>query len=1208
MAEDLTTTIGFNTQGAEKNLASLVVSLNLYNQGLAKTATTTKTFNATQAEVGGRSATRANQAFNRLVQSQQKVQTQAKATERALIDGFRRPQTEVAKLDKAASRLGNTFATAFSLAALFALQRVLVSSTQAAIEFQFSLAEVRTLAVGAGSSFDELSASVREVSDLLGAPLEQVTEGVYQILSNQVAEAANAFEVLIPAQQLATVTASETGDAINAISSILNSFALQAEDSGQVAAALFKTVDLGRLRLGEFGNTIGRVTELSRTLGISFEEVLGSLAALTQTGVPAAEAITQLSGVARAFIKPSDDLTAALDRIGFASGQAAIAELGFIDTLVALSDEVNNNAQELGKLFPRIRGLRGVISAAVTRTDDFKNAIAEVSAAAEGLDIAEPFAEFQATDAKQVTDALNEIRNIFVVDLGQTSVAAIASLFDVVGGGANAVRATTAAVALLAGGFLIMRANAAAATAAAVTGFATIRTEALLTRAAVGGLFGAFAIGATLGNLFVVPFINSFREIEEGAEELTNRITEEFEKQAKAEEEFLRDINARRRTAEETATRDILTELERRRSEFESSARELLAIESSILDQTVGQVRDRIRSFDDVIDKIRDTASKAADEIKKLNDQIITIQGQQDLFNLERSLRGLDDSQKAFRLIEESQSRIRASNRALAQGDEERADELAKIAQRLAEQGLAAADQSGNLATQNRLVGQVNRAFDQQQKIRQTLIDQTKQEATDAQQVLPGLEDRALIIEGLLAQVKELAKQAADTKLTLIERGEASDQIEVIADIINRGISQGIEETSFLGKFNDELRKLQTQAISEINIPFRSESLDRIRDDLQELGAIGGQLGRELEAAFGVDANLLQGEELTNAVKAQNTALAERADLEVQINGLRKKQEANNVVILGQLEKIKKEAEAAAAPTVLRGGEFGGVGVVIPATAEDIETLEQINELVEAFNQQVSEGADFETLTNIREQFTLLQQETADRPIGRLVAEGVREAILAIDDLRTSVSELPKLEIELQSLSDASIAILTVRDSIKLQGDAVRLLAEEAPANAATFNQGELIKIELIDQTTAALATQEEQAKLTAEANAAAAASGVTDRAFGGMMFRQRGGLAYLQTGGFARGTDNILTSLSPGESINTVRATRSFAPQIQAMNANVRPVFREQGGTVTTNIGDININVTANPNNTQELIRGISQGIDRQIRRGTSANVRRRR
>jgi hypothetical protein len=105
-------------------------------------------------------------------------------------------------------------------------------------------------------------------------------------------------------------------------------------------------------------------------------------------------------------------------------------------------------------------------------------------------------------------------------------------------------------------------------------------------------------------------------------------------------------------------------------------------------------------------------------------------------------------------------------------------------------------------------------------------------------------------------------------------------------------------------------------------------------------------------------------------------------------------------------------------------------------------------------------------------------------------------------------------------------------------------------------------------------------------------ATGTESKAQGGRIGR------YLAAGGPA-GTDVIPAWLSKGEFVMNAGATQKFASQLIAMNAGVQPVYRNDGGNVTTSIGDINVTVKGGDTGRQTA-KSIAAELRRSLRRGT--------
>jgi hypothetical protein len=152
--------------------------------------------------------------------------------------------------------------------------------------------------------------------------------------------------------------------AVQVTSTVINAYHKTASEAAEINAVLFQGVVLGRFRLEELGSSFGKAVVLASQLGVSLEEVVGSLATLTRLGLQADAANTLLINVFNALIKPTKELTEVFRSWGFESGQAAIANLGFAKTFTALNAEVSKSNDRLGALAQEFHNLRGLVGAA----------------------------------------------------------------------------------------------------------------------------------------------------------------------------------------------------------------------------------------------------------------------------------------------------------------------------------------------------------------------------------------------------------------------------------------------------------------------------------------------------------------------------------------------------------------------------------------------------------------------------------------------------------------------------------------------------------------------------------------------------------------------------------------------------------------------------------------------------------------------------
>jgi TP901 family phage tail tape measure protein len=221
-----------------------------------------------------------------------------------------------------------------------------------AIEFEHRLAEIQTIAGDLSISTADLSDKILGLSGSLGKDASDVAEGFYQVLSNQVVDAADAFKFLETSEKLAIVTHGKTKDAVNAVSSVMNSYGKDIIEVDHVADILFTTVEQGRLRLADIADILGRVTPLTSRMGVSFEEAAAAIATMTRSGVKADTAVTQLRAVMQKLIKPTDRLKEIFKSWGVVDGAAAIKTFGGLTkVLEKLAQETGHSDAEMADLF-----------------------------------------------------------------------------------------------------------------------------------------------------------------------------------------------------------------------------------------------------------------------------------------------------------------------------------------------------------------------------------------------------------------------------------------------------------------------------------------------------------------------------------------------------------------------------------------------------------------------------------------------------------------------------------------------------------------------------------------------------------------------------------------------------------------------------------------------------------------------------------------
>ncbi|MGN0706575.1 MAG: phage tail tape measure protein [Faecalibacterium sp.] len=290
----------------------------------------------------------------------------------------------LAKLGKSVKAAGKLVA-AGSVAIASAAAAVTVASVKAAMDYQAQLANVSTLLSGTEAEIaartEEIGKDILRVSNATGVETANLTDGMYQVIS-AFGDSADSISILETAAKAAAAGNATTTDSVNLLSAVMKGYNdVSAESAQRVADLSFATVRLGQTSFSELASSIGKVVPLSSALGIQQEELYGVFATLTGVTGSTAEVATQYKAVLSGLMTPSKNMTASLKKLGYATADAAIEDLGFQGTLEALKKIVNGDEQALAKLFSSTEAQTAVLAMCGAQAENLTSKTAEMYAA-----------------------------------------------------------------------------------------------------------------------------------------------------------------------------------------------------------------------------------------------------------------------------------------------------------------------------------------------------------------------------------------------------------------------------------------------------------------------------------------------------------------------------------------------------------------------------------------------------------------------------------------------------------------------------------------------------------------------------------------------------------------------------------------------------------------------------------------------------------
>lgn len=228
---------------------------------------------------------------------------------------------------------------------------VAAASVKMAGDFQM---ETNVLVTAAGETEKGLKVvreGIKNISTNTGTGLKELTDGMYLVEKGGY-RGAEGLKILTAAAQGAREENANLASVTNAMTSVMASYHLKAEDSVRVMNALKTSAGEGKITMEQFSGALSTVLPIASANKISFEEVAGAVATLTQHGTSANEATQELSSTIRQLAKPSDVARKEMARFGLSSQDVALnlGKRGLTGTIELLTSTVLARMGPSGKI------------------------------------------------------------------------------------------------------------------------------------------------------------------------------------------------------------------------------------------------------------------------------------------------------------------------------------------------------------------------------------------------------------------------------------------------------------------------------------------------------------------------------------------------------------------------------------------------------------------------------------------------------------------------------------------------------------------------------------------------------------------------------------------------------------------------------------------------------------------------------------------
>lgn len=342
-------------------------------------------------------------------------------------DGVIRIRTDSADMDKSFAQLQQKTGVAMTAVGAAAVGG-LGLAVKAAADFETAITNAASLTGKSGEEFDVAKEKMEALAQTLG-----------QTTVFSASEAANAFVLLSqkgfdvasmsvsqlePILNLATALSTDLTSSTDLVTSTMQGFGLELEDTGRIADVFAKAAASSNLGISELSTGMPIVTSVAKAAGVSLEETAAALGKLSDRGVDASTASTGLRNIFAESIQPSKKFSDTLDAMGLTAEDVSLKNQTLSDMMIKLR-EAGFDAGDAMEAFGKRSGPIAITLLEVAEEVDNLNGTLQGAG-----DSAKDIAEKQLQTLQGQLKLLASATEALVIPIGQALIPALTKLVE----------------------------------------------------------------------------------------------------------------------------------------------------------------------------------------------------------------------------------------------------------------------------------------------------------------------------------------------------------------------------------------------------------------------------------------------------------------------------------------------------------------------------------------------------------------------------------------------------------------------------------------------------------------------------------------------------------------------------------------------------------------------------------------------------------
>jgi len=285
-------------------------------------------------------------------------------------------------------------------------------------DFEASMQKIVGLVGVSQRQVDQWKKDLVAMAPALGRSPQELANALFFITSAGL-RGSRAIDALTASAKASVGGLGETMVVADAVTSAMNAYAKVGMTAARATDILVATVREGKLEADSLAGVIGRLLPMAAALNVDFEDVAGTMAVMSRTGMDAAEAAVSVQAILMTLQKPSAAARRILSQVGLSFQELrniAAQPGGLLDVIRLLDERFGDNEEALAQIVPNVRALRGVMNVLAQDADTVRSVMEGVRNSANSTQRA--FEALHGTVAFAASQVWSRLKSILVT-IGQ---------------------------------------------------------------------------------------------------------------------------------------------------------------------------------------------------------------------------------------------------------------------------------------------------------------------------------------------------------------------------------------------------------------------------------------------------------------------------------------------------------------------------------------------------------------------------------------------------------------------------------------------------------------------------------------------------------------------------------------------------------------------------------------------------------------------